>query len=242
MRLVYSEMLDELFSEYEGPNKELLQNVPRFFRLLQRIYVSDGLSWKYKFIINGCLSYFAVPGDIIPDDEVERGYIDDLFICSWTLWYLLDDIPDVVTENWRGEEDIELLVEKTLETTADMLGGLDRYVLGLVGMLKFSSMLERGRLDYDGSVDKEKRAIVEDQVYSLKGLLSVVYTFMGHEMDERTPVTKMKSLYSDAQWDLVARILENLKSAEEVYDNSHEEELEKIHRDVLINMDNSIYM
>lgn len=242
MTKVYSDMLNQIFSGYKGPNEDILRNIPEFFRLLQRIYISEGLGWQHKFKINACLSYFAIPDDVISDDDVERGYIDDLFICAYVLYDLLDEVPEIVRENWEGEEDIERLVEATLERTAEILGDLDRYILGLVGLLKFGSMDLRGGLAFDASMDKKKRAMVEDQIYSLKGLLISIYSYLGHDVGERMSYTQMKSLYSDRQWAMVVRILERLKSAEEVYDNSHEEEVERIRIEVLINIDKSIYM
>jgi uncharacterized membrane protein YkvA (DUF1232 family) len=63
------------------------------------------------------------------------GYIDDLYLASYTLRRVLDDVPvDVVEEYWKGDGDLRSVVDEVFDTSSRLLGSKVGEIMVYVGL------------------------------------------------------------------------------------------------------------
>jgi len=231
---LYSEMLEEIFLEYDGEYKEILKKIPVYFNALQKLYASEELTWEAKFKINSCFSYFAIPVDLIPDDNPE-GYLDDLFVCVYVLNELILEYSHLIKD-----ETIEIGgVSHVLNEVERILGEKIFEILTFTGLTKFKEMSERmDFLRVPGNVD-EKTERIKDEILSLIGLLRTIFVVEGKKPKGRN-LRDFRQLFEEKEWNKVLNILENLEIHELGYDNSHEKELDKLKRKILLEVDEEL--
>ncbi|MCX6113025.1 MAG: DUF1232 domain-containing protein [Proteobacteria bacterium] len=236
----YSDMLDSIFPQgYDGAYKEILIYIPRFFNLLQEIYISKNLDWKLKLKINCCFSYFAMSNDVIPDDDPIAGYIDDLFICSYTLNELLKVNPQLVINiNGEGEE-IRKRVNEILEKTSNLLKEDTNKILSMVGLLKFNDICENNIILTESVDNNIKLERIYYETQELISILKTAFISQGYTLHIRK-LSDLKKLFTEEQWEKVTKILQELEIHESKYDTRHETMLNQIKREVLLDIDESL--
>ncbi len=162
--------LNDDINSYNGAYKSLLNNCPKFFKLLCDILKDKRTDWHTRLLVNSALAYFVLPEDIIPDYE-EKGYIDDLFLTAFVLVEIKNNVDEkLLLNNWTYEENILELVESVHDRSKILIG--DNYidVLKLVGLRKYVSL---DLNDYQGEYPA-KIAKLADEKRELLGLLSFV--------------------------------------------------------------------
>lgn len=106
---------------------QFLMLLPDLFILISRLIVDKRVPMGKKVFLAGVVAYVMSPFDIIPDFIPFFGYTDDLFLVLFSLDKLLNHItPEVVSENWSGEENIIGLIKELLEKSDQFL---DRNVI-----------------------------------------------------------------------------------------------------------------
>ena len=169
----FLEDLKEAVSLDESEHKKMTRYVPQFFELLCNIITDNRADWNTRLIISSALSYFVMPDDIIPDSEKGLGYIDDVYITAFVLKKIVDDIdPELITENWYGDEDIIKLVNKLYTESQLILGERCPQVLELVGLRKYLS----ADLAYANNNYPERMVRLVDERNELIGLLAFILT------------------------------------------------------------------
>jgi len=237
---VYAHMLIDIFNkDYYGPNSKLLIYMPRFFNLLQKIYLLPDLDWKTKFKINCCFSYFVTPGDIINDNDLRKGYIDDLYICVYVLNDILDENPNSIKNTWEETEDIDLLIKEILSKTSDILEDKTKEILDMVGLLKFNEMCQIGNFICESVDINTKVERINHDIQELISLIKTVFIGQGERVLVRK-LSDLKSMLTEKQWGGVVHILQEIEIHESKYDNRHELKLEEIKRKVLLDIDESL--
>ena len=84
--------------------------------LISRLLADKRVPVRKKLFLAGVVAYVMSPLDIIPDFIPFFGYTDDLFLVLFSLDKMLNEVaPDVVSENWSGEENVIDLVKNLLE-------------------------------------------------------------------------------------------------------------------------------
>lgn len=176
---VYRGFYDDLVESISRDNSEykyLLKHCPSFFRLLCNILIDLRTDWHSKMMINSALAYFVLPYDIIPDDEYgAKGYLDDLFLCAYVLKELSEtEDPQIILDNWSGEEDILKLIEDIYDKTLVLVGSQSSEILGLVGLKKYISLdLKDAKIAWQS---RSKR--ISDEKKELLGILSYLVSRM----------------------------------------------------------------
>lgn len=236
---VYSEMLDEIFYRYEGKYKSLLKNIPRLFNLLQKIYTSKELTWEAKFKINSCFSYFAIPDDYIPDDDGPEGFLDDLFICVYVLDELSTEYPILINEKWEFDDNIMELIPIVLDETIDLLDEKCYDILGFTGLLRFDEISSISHLFRTPQDINEKIERIDYENQELINLLITIEVYSGNKSMLRT-LKSLKKTFDEEEWRKVENIIKKLESHESKYDNSHEIELDKIRRKIVLGINEDI--
>jgi uncharacterized membrane protein YkvA (DUF1232 family) len=231
---LYSEMLEEIFSGYKGEYQNILRKIPIYFNALQELYSSEELTWEAKFKINSCFSYFAIPVDLIPDENPE-GYIDDLFVCVYVLHELFPEYSHIIKSM-----DIEISeINQVLVEVEEILGNVQFEILTFTGLTRFKEMSERMNFLRAPSNIDEKTERIKDEILSLIGLLRTIFVVEGKKPKGRN-LRDIKQLFDETEWNHVLMILENLEIHESGFDNSHEKELEKIKRKILLEVDEEL--
>lgn len=161
---------------FGGKNAEIIRYCPNFFRLLCKIINCKYSDWHTKILISSSLGYFVLEEDAIPDD-LEDGYIDDLFLITYVLREIRDTIsPQLIEENWDGEEDICDLIENIYEKCYEIIPDHILPILQKVGIHKFTSL----QLDeYTGSYPQRIAKIGSE-----KRELLAVAAFLIQKLDE----------------------------------------------------------
>lgn len=239
MTEVYSEMLEELFGNYEGKYSELLNNIPEFFNILQKCYSDENLIWQEKFMINCCFSYFAVPMDIIPDTIGPEGFLDDLYMCCYILKELIQrgkvDLKKYYSENLTDENILEVF-----QKTEQILGEKHLEILEITGLSKFRD-LKDGLMSNSSQMDDEQKLMrIEEEIMQLVAILRQLFVVQ-NKRPKGFRLAGLKKFFSDKQWRRVENILEHIEIQEQQYDNDHEIEIDKIKKKVLLEIDEGIF-
>lgn len=101
----------------QGKIRNYLLLIPNLFLLLYNLLLDKRVSTENKAVLTVAIAYFISPLDVLPEIFLGAlGYLDDLAIVFLALDRILNHTPlQVVRENWRGEEDILLLIQQGLE-------------------------------------------------------------------------------------------------------------------------------
>lgn len=236
---VYSEMLDEIFLDYSGEFETLFVHIPKFFNLLQKLYISGELTWECKFKINACFSYFAIPEDLISDLEGPEGFIDDLFICAYVLHDIcLDNLP-LVQQCWEEDGDALTVIENVLDVTDELMGEKSIQVLNFTGLLKFDVMSQELNLLSESVDVNEKVERLDNEIAEIKDLLRSILVYSGINGSFYT-LKSIKNTFSEEELAQVELIVEREDAHSAKYDNRHELELEKIMRKIVLGIDEGV--
>ncbi len=106
---------------------------PDLFHLLVKSMFDDRLDAKSKTLIGSGILYFIAPVDILPEGLIgPGGFIDDIIVATFVVNMLINKFsPEVIEENWAGDEKLLNVLKKVSETSDTMLGKLPaRSLLG----------------------------------------------------------------------------------------------------------------
>ncbi|MDZ4121141.1 MAG: DUF1232 domain-containing protein [Candidatus Cloacimonadaceae bacterium] len=113
-----------------GKLSEYLFALPDLFILICRLATDKRVPPKKKLLIGAIISYVILPIDIIPDFIPIIGFVDDLVLIVLGLNMLLNEIDKkILIDNWSGEMDILVLLQK-ITATAERF--LDRNILSKI--------------------------------------------------------------------------------------------------------------
>ena len=130
-------------------------------------------------------------------------------------------------------------VSSVLNEVEKILGEKHFEILTFTGLIKFKEMVGRiGFLRIPINVD-EKTERIKDEILSLMGLLRTIFVVEGKKPKGKN-LRDFKKLFDEGEWNNVLSILENLEIHESGFDNSHEKELEKIKRKILLEVDEDL--
>jgi uncharacterized membrane protein YkvA (DUF1232 family) len=108
----YYHFLKHTLENYGGDFDRVILYLPEMFKLLCDV-LEQNLEPQARAYINAALAYFIRPNDLIPEDLYgPAGYIDDLFICTSVIRYLIETIGIARLEPlWSHEEDFAPVIE-----------------------------------------------------------------------------------------------------------------------------------
>jgi len=257
---LYPEMLGEIFKDYSGEYENILKWIPPFFNLLQKVYNND-LDWKSKFKINCCFSYFAIPQDVISDDLGPKGYLDDLFVCSFVIGELLPYHAELLLNKWDFEEDLESLIERILLELESLLKEKTSDILNFTGLSRFNKIIEDSHTREFKNDIEDRMSMIKLEILDLIGLLRMIIMKEGgshsKKLNKLSELTKLRirllrDCFDEEEWKGVIKLLEKIEIHESCFDNSSESlkeegrknliaEMEKIRRKVILNIDEALF-
>lgn len=134
----YETLRETIEGEKDNVYYDLIKYTPEFFKLLYKISVDERTEWHTKLVVNSALAYFVIPNDVIPEEEYgATGYIDDIFLCSYVLKRIKEEVSSKpLLDNWGGEEDISELVERVFKKSKHVVGDKSKKILALAGLTR----------------------------------------------------------------------------------------------------------
>ncbi len=134
----YETLRETLKGEENNVYYDLIRYTPDFFRLLCKILIDKNTEWHTKLVINSALAYFVVPNDVIPEEEYgAMGYIDDIFICTYVLKLIKEEVSDKpLVDNWEGEEDVLEIVDEIFKKSRQVVGDKSKKILAFAGLIR----------------------------------------------------------------------------------------------------------
>ena len=132
----YLAELEEKVSRYEGDYQPQIAAAPHLLGLLNNLLSYEGLSPEHGDLIRSAIAYFVSPFDVISEAIYGyMGFMDDLYVASYTLRKVLDDLPiAVVEEYWGGDGDLRSFVDEVFETSAGLMGSKTGEILAHLGV------------------------------------------------------------------------------------------------------------
>ncbi len=127
----FHEGLKESVADYKGENHEIIKHVPAMFKLFTNLLGDPEVPSSCEPIIKGTIIYFKAPFDVIPEANYgPRGYLDDLYLCAWSLKKLKEQIGDeVLVKNWEGEGALDIVIDEIYIKTKGSISGNEKDIL-----------------------------------------------------------------------------------------------------------------
>ena len=181
-----------------GANQGITKYSPHFFKLLCNILNDQFIDWHTRILISSALGYFVMDEDVIPDN-IENGYVDDLFIICYVLREIKNNISsELIEENWPYEEDIFELVDDIYEKSYRIVQDKACEILQTVGIHRFKTLeLEEYSGTYQDKIAKlgsEKRELIAISAFLIKMLYNVD---MGRNFKEIKTYVKKYGSYDE---------------------------------------------
>ncbi|MFQ7001693.1 MAG: YkvA family protein [Clostridium sp.] len=97
--------------------------IPDLITLIYRLLKDNRVSIKTKLIISASLAYTCFPSDLIPDKIPFIGKIDDIAVIFFALSKIATDVPpNIILENWAGDDDLIESLKVGLGFVKDIFG------------------------------------------------------------------------------------------------------------------------
>ncbi len=234
----YLEILENASQTYTGLRNELITITPKFFKLIQDLYGED-IDWKSKFKINCCLAHFSIISNQQKSESIN--YIEGLYLCAYVLNQIYPKYSDLIEKNWDNGGTAKDAIANTLKLIEDTIVLKKQDLLVYSGLNKFDEMSkDKDAFKIPSGID-DKLDRIYNQNLDLMVLLHSVFYIEGTKPSGRR-LRDYKELFSKHEWERVIRIIQNIEMHESRFDNSHEIELEKIKRRVILEMDDDLIM
>lgn len=95
-----------------------IKYIPDFFKLLSDMLDRDEVDKDARLLINAALGYFVSPDDVLPDDVYgPKGYMDDIFVCTFVLQKLYLQYSTLMRQLWNNEEELKTAIENTYSSS-----------------------------------------------------------------------------------------------------------------------------
>lgn len=133
----YYEILQENVQDYDGKLKEIIKLTPTIFKLFTNLLEDPLVTRKSKPIINATIAYFVAPFDAIPEEIYGPiGYLDDLFLCAWSIKKLEGQLGYAILENnWEGDMELKRVIDEVSKETEEVVKDKEQTILEYVGLI-----------------------------------------------------------------------------------------------------------
>lgn len=135
-RRIIEDKLPEVTQKY----KDYIFVLPDIISLIYRLLKDKRVPIRTKLILSAAIGYITVPNNLIPNKIPFIGTIDDVGVMLFTLNKILKDIPlSIIVENWQGNNDLILVLQKSVDYLMDFTKA--RNVEKLCGVIEELSTL-----------------------------------------------------------------------------------------------------
>ncbi|MFQ5976381.1 MAG: YkvA family protein [Candidatus Hydrothermarchaeales archaeon] len=132
----FYKILQESMSDYDGDFQEVVKLTPEVFKLFVNLLGDPQVSASSKPIINAAIAYFVAPFDVVPEEYYgPMGYLDDLFLCAWSLKKLEEQVGyEVLEKNWEGGGNLDTVIDEIYKKSKETIKGMEKDILVYVGL------------------------------------------------------------------------------------------------------------
>jgi uncharacterized membrane protein YkvA (DUF1232 family) len=104
--------------------REIILKAPNLFILLNTLVNEKVISDRYKASLGKAISYFILPNDLIPEDELGAdGYRDDVVLANRVIYEIYKSYgEEIITKNWDDESDPIELIKKIEKSSVEIVG------------------------------------------------------------------------------------------------------------------------
>ena len=131
----FYDVLRENLDSYRGEYENFIDYGPDIYELLTDLLNEKSLSSELRMKVCAALGYFVTPFDIIPEQIYgPHGYIDDIFLCSYVLTEIKNEIGVIILDElWKGDEEFDDVLDVCYNQSKEILGGKVNEILNYVG-------------------------------------------------------------------------------------------------------------
>jgi uncharacterized membrane protein YkvA (DUF1232 family) len=132
----FAELIEDEVSGYTGRHENVVSEAPAFYRLLTRLLDDPDLPERLRPLVLISIGYFAIPGDIIPEDiQGPLGFADDIFIAVLVADHIRMELKsdEILTRNWDGGNSLFLLMDEYKNNEEELIGDKREQILKFVG-------------------------------------------------------------------------------------------------------------
>lgn len=129
-------LLKKQVADYQGEQAELIEQAPRFLRLLANMLGDPNLPGRLRPLLLVAIGYFALPDDIMPEDlQGPFGYLDDLFLCALVADRVRQELgsDSILNDNWEGERPVVEWIDRILASETSLIGDRRELILWYIG-------------------------------------------------------------------------------------------------------------
>lgn len=132
----FYDTLKNYLESYSGSFNDIINYSPDLFKLLNDILNEKVITAPSRLKICAAIGYFVIPLDVIPESIYgPDGYVDDLYVCCYILKDIINEIGySSVEDLWEGPEELQIVLEKCLKESENILGKEQSYVLKYIGI------------------------------------------------------------------------------------------------------------
>lgn len=111
----FYDVIRENLEEFEGDYDDYIDYGPDLFKLLTEILNERDVNPQLRLKVCAAIAYYVAPFDIIPESIYgPKGYIDDIYVCSFVLKEIESEIGIEFLESlWEGEEDLKNALDES---------------------------------------------------------------------------------------------------------------------------------
>jgi uncharacterized membrane protein YkvA (DUF1232 family) len=132
----FYELIEDEVVGYTGRHENVVIEAPAFYRLLTRLLDDPDLPPRLRPLVLIALGYFAISGDIIPEDiQGPLGFTDDIFLTILVADQIRKELKsdDILTRNWDGNTSLSFFMEEFKNNEEDLIGDKREQILKFAG-------------------------------------------------------------------------------------------------------------
>jgi uncharacterized membrane protein YkvA (DUF1232 family) len=101
----FEDLLREQVAGYAGEHEDAILVVPDLYRCLTNLLEGGKVHNEARAMVCQAIAYFITPFELFPKAAFgAQGYLDQAYLCLWTLDRLRSELPEHILEDaWEGE-------------------------------------------------------------------------------------------------------------------------------------------
>lgn len=130
----FYDVIRENLDSYEGDYDPFIDYGPDLFKLLTDILSEKTVDPKIRLKVCAAIAYYVAPFDIIPETIYgPKGYIDDIYVCTFVLKEIESEMGiDFLETIWDGEDNLSDIIEEAHSQSKivveDQIGDILNYI------------------------------------------------------------------------------------------------------------------
>lgn len=132
----YRAALAAFVQSYRGTRYRTVCRAPEVFGFYQALFSDPRVPRHARPTISAVLACFVVTDDVMPEEDLgPEGLLDDLFVAAHAFRQLRREVGGhILLEAWKGEGDLESVMDEVYADGRGALGKKARDVIRLAGL------------------------------------------------------------------------------------------------------------